>query len=122
MTAIRTRVAPPNSLLFISGPDGGSAPFPERGAAILSTPSCISVSCLMSQDGESEVVLGPAKDIHPGRSPAFDGQLEVPHRVVTISTVEGEIVLEAPVADRRTRVRIWVNRPRDPDEIIVGLG
>lgn len=121
MMTLRARLAPPNSLIFISDPYGGSAPYPKRGATVLATSSCISVACLMSQDGETEVTLGPADEIAPGHVPAYDGELETPHRVVTISTVEGEAVLEASVPERSTRVRVWVNRPREPDVIKVGL-
>jgi hypothetical protein len=30
-------------------------------------------------------------------------------------------VLELPVPNTRTRVRIWVNRPKEPDDVVIGL-
>ena len=117
-----TRVAPPNSLLFISDPDGGEAPEPIWGELILSTPSCISVGCLMFLDGETEVTLGAADEVNPGELPAFDAELETPNRAVAVWTVERETVLSAAVTTPQTRVRIWVNHPTEPDRVIVGLG
>jgi hypothetical protein len=119
--SISTKVAPPNSLLFISDPDGGVAPEPVSGAQILSTPSCISVACLMFQDGETEVTLGPAREVDPGSFAAFDRLLETPNRTVVVSTVDGDTVLEARVPRSMTRVRIWVNRPKEPDQVVIGL-
>jgi hypothetical protein len=118
---ISTKVAPRNSLLFISDPNGGVAPEPVRGAQILSTPSCISVACLMFQDGETEVTLGSAREVGPENFAAFDGLLETPNRAVVVSTVEGDTVLEARVPRLMTRIRIWVNRPREPDRVVIGL-
>ena len=116
------RIAPTNSLIFVSDSDGGVGPDFVRGLSILSTSSCISVACLMWQDGETELTLGPANRVDPGGIPAFDGSLETPNRAVIVSTVERRTVLSANVPDRRTRVRIWTNRVQEPDVVIVGLG
>jgi len=117
-----TKVRPVNSLVFISDPAGGVVPEWERDTLILSTPSCISVGCYPEQDGPTEVVLGKAQEVDPGRAPAFDGDLETPHGAVTVSTVEGNAILESKVLETRTRVRIWVNHPRWPDKVVVGVG
>jgi len=115
------KIAPPNSLLFISDPNGGEAPDPVRGALVLSTPSCISVACLMWQDGKTEVSLGSDVEVDESWIAAFDGMLETPNRSVVVSTVEGDAVLEAYVPRTRTRVRIWVNRPSEPDKVSISL-
>jgi hypothetical protein len=38
-----------------------------------------------------------------------------------VSTVLHEIMLRVPVPHPSTRVRIWVNHPREPDKMIIGL-
>lgn len=115
------KIRPVNSLIFISDPVGGVVP-EWRDALILSTSSCISVGCYREQDGPTEVVLGDAQDVDPGISPAFDGDLETPHREVAVSTVEGSKILQSRVPETHTRVRVWVSHPRWPDKVIVGLG
>lgn len=116
------RVAPPNSILFISDSSGGDVPEPIWGQLILSTPSCISVGCLMFLDGETEVTLGSADEVNPGELPPFDADLKTPNRDVTVWTVEREVVLKTAVPGSKTRVRIWVNHPTEPDRVIIGLG
>jgi hypothetical protein len=116
------KIRPVNSLVFISDPAGGVVPEWVRDALILSTPSCISVGCCPEQDGPTEVILGKMQEVDPGFQSAFDGDLETPHRTVTVSTVERNTILQSKVTATRTRVRIWVSHPRWPDKVIVGLG
>lgn len=118
----QVRIAPPNSLLFLTDAGGGEVPEWRRGVPILSSPSSISFSCLAFADGETDVTLGSARDVDPGTPPAFEGVLETPSRTVTLSTVERQKVLESAVPSARTRVRIWTNHPTEPDKVIVGLG
>jgi hypothetical protein len=116
------RVAPPNSLLFISDSSDGLGPEFIPGQLILSSPSCISVGCFMWQDGQTDVTLGDAHEVDPGGSAAFDGLLDTSSRAVVVWTVERETIFDTPVPNSRTRVRIWVNRPVEPDKVIIGLG
>ena len=117
-----TRIAPPNSLLFISDPSGGVSPNFVEGRLILSTSSCISIGCRIFADGETLVSLGPATELDPGEPPAFDGMLATPNRAVVVSTVERHTVLQTSVPDTRTRVRIWVDEPVEPEKVMVGVG
>lgn len=117
-----TKVAPPNSLLVISDRNGGKPPYPVWGAQILSTPSCVTVACYPSQDGETEVTLGAAHIVDPHTHPVFDAMLETPGRAVIVSTVERETILKEQVQATFTRVRIWVNDPKFPDKVIIGWG
>jgi hypothetical protein len=115
------RIDPDKSLLFITDPQIGDVPEFVPGVPMLSTSSCIQVAYLMWQDGETDVTLGPAGDVDPGGPPAFDSQLDTPNRSVIVCNIYREIALSEPVRNTRTRVRIWLNRLRWPDRVIVGL-
>ncbi len=117
------KVAPPYSLVIIEDPSGGEVPdtMPAK-LCIASTDSCIAVGCLAEVDGETAFTLGEAADVNPGFQPAFDGRLKTPSRKVSLQTVERHTILEAPVQQQETRVRVWTNDPKRPDEVIVGIG
>lgn len=115
-------ISPPNSLLFLSDPDGGKAPIPVWGAQILSTASCISFACYPEQDGPTKIILGGWNEVDPQTAPAFDGEIETPHRAVVVTTVDQKIVLKAEVPNARTHIRIWLSHPRWPEKVIIGLG
>lgn len=114
-------IAPPNSLIGISDVKRGTVPdsMPESG--ITATESCILVACYPEIDGETKITLGPAAVVDPGESPAFDGQLATPSGIIRIVTIDWKPLFEVPVSAANTRIRIWKNRPRFADEIIVGL-
>lgn len=115
-------VSPPNSLLCISDHGKGAIPKYDGDRLIVASPSFIFVGCLMFQDGETQVILGPVENVKPNTPPAFDAFLDTPQHTVTVSTIHNEILLEQSVPMTSTRLRIWVNHPTEPDEIIVGLG
>lgn len=123
MTTSSIKLAPPNSLVFIEDAGGGVVPTDFKpGSNILSTDTCIAVCCLAEMDGQTHVTIGPAQEIDPGEKPAFDVTLATPTRAVVVTTVELVKLLEASVPSIRTRIRIWTNRAKEPDDVIVGLG
>jgi len=125
MMAQTTKVSPPNSLIFVTDAQGGSAPDPDkiaREAGITAIDSCIVVCCLAEMDGRTEITMGPTGEVNPGKEPDFDGKLATPTRTVVVSTAERETILEANVRTLQTQIRIWTNRPREPDKVIVGIG
>jgi hypothetical protein len=114
-------IRPLNSLVFISDIKGGEVPEWIRDELILSTPSCISVGCYPEQDGPTTVTLGPLLEVERDQQPAFSGYLETPNRAVLVSTVDEQTVAEMKVPYTRTQVRVWVNHPRWPDKVTIGL-
>jgi hypothetical protein len=73
-------------------------------------------------DGKTEITMGSAGEVDPGQKPDFDSAIATPTRTIVVSTVELKTVLEASVPTLQTRIRIWTNRPKEPDKVIVGTG
>jgi hypothetical protein len=115
------KIAPPNSLLFISGPEGDQPIDFSSFKTIRSNSTCVAISCLTFMDGETEVTLGAAKEVDPGWAAAFDDVVTARGSIV-ISTSERETLLELPVATDQTRVKVWINHEDEPDKVIVGIG
>ncbi len=92
------------------------------GQLVLSTSSCISIGCLMWQDGETEVTLGAGNEVDPGRTPVFDDFLDAPSRSIVVRSIDRDKIFQTEVSVSPTRIRIWVNCLRDPDKIIIGCG
>lgn len=115
------RIAPPNSLLFISDSESKATPEIARGPRLWATPLCIAVGCYPFMDGDTEVTLGAFEDVNPGGRPIFESTLSTPTRQVIVSTVEWVTLLSAPVSNASTQVKIWTNDPRTPDRIVIGL-
>ncbi len=116
------RVAPPNSLLGISDAQKGEVPDLDSESNISATASCILIACLPEVDGETEITLGAAHQVDPGGAAAFDGQLETPSGDLQVVTIEWQPLLKAAVTRGKTRIRIWQNRSKFPDKLIIGIG
>jgi len=120
---VQVRIAPSNSLIFISDSAKFWATDIVDATLIVANDKCISVGCLMWQDGETEVMMALVADFRARTAaPDFDGVIDTPSGTVMVSTVEHDVILTHAVATPRTRVRIWVNDPREPDEVLIGLG
>jgi len=115
------KVAPPNSLVLISDSSGAEIPETMAGSLIASTNSCIAVGCQSDVDGETEFTLGTTREVDPGDKPVFQGMLKTPNRRVAVRSVLGHTILETPVTQEQTTVRVWVNDPKEPDRVIVGI-
>lgn len=121
MMTISTRLAPPNSLVLIEDTCGGEIPDSMNQSLIAATDSCIAVGCRAEDDGETEIVLGDCNKVDTGEQPVFDGLLRTPSRNLVVRTVLGVTLLEIPVSETQTRLRIWANDPTEPDRIAIGI-
>lgn len=119
----RVTIAPPYSILFLSGPEDFEVPNIPRESKlrVWSTPSCIAVACYPEIDGATEITVGPAREVDPGYAPSFEGTLETPNWSIVVSTAEDEEILKVPVAKRETALRIWQSHPQWPEKVTVGL-
>lgn len=118
---ISAKLAPANSIIFISDVKLGEIPEITRGRRLWWTASCVVVGCLPFMDGETEVTLGDVESLNPGIPPVFDGTIKTPHRSIMVSTVDGK-VMSIPTPTPVSRVRVWTNHPAEPDRIVVGVG
>jgi hypothetical protein len=85
------------------------------------TKSCIYAGC-NSADGDVTIAIGPTQ--RPTKSSPlllFNGVIETPNKMLRVWTSEWKLLLEEKAPAIRTRVRIWGNRPKFPDDIVIGL-
>lgn len=121
------KINPVNSLAFLSSEQGWEPPLLTReallqGQQVFATSSCLAVTCYPEQDGPTEVVIDDGAIDNPVGQLAFDGFLDVPDRILVLSTAENEVLLSFPLQTPRVRVRIWTSHPRWPEKLTIGLG
>jgi hypothetical protein len=109
---------PPHSIVFISDRSVCDIPETLAGNLVTYTRSCVVVGTLAFMDGSTRVSLDRHHEPHD-LALVFDGLLETPSKVLSVSTSHDETLMELELETERTRVRIWVNDPREPDDIRV---
>jgi len=116
------RIEPPNGFVLVAD-DLRTADvpyFPSSPVRLAATSSCIAVGCIVQE--ETEITVGPVGEISPDGEPALDQMLETKRKRLSIWTLHNDKVLEVSVPSTSTRVRIWGNRLREPDKVLIALG
>ena len=121
MTALTTKTAPPNSIVLVSDVASIDVPASMGGSVISATNACVAVGCLSEDDGETELTLAPLSAVDRSDTPIYQGVLATPTRRVAIRSVLGQRLLELPVTQDRTSIKVWVNDPTEPDKVVVGV-
>jgi hypothetical protein len=115
------KAAPPYCLVFISDPNGGELPTWTGELSVASTETCIALGCMMDSDGDTEFTLGQRSEVDPGGIPVFEGKLKTPSFGVVLYSAEDKTILKIPAFQDETMVRVWTNRLRQPDRMIIGI-
>jgi hypothetical protein len=118
------KISPPNSILFVLDPTNKSAAIPTYidGKLVSSTESCVSVATLPDIDGETEISLESSRNLHSDLNEVFSGKVSTPGSKIAIVTSQLQKLLEMPVSQDKTMVRIWANDQKEPNKIVVGIG
>lgn len=119
---IRVRLHLPYSQVVIVPPRSRvEVPLWAPGKIGVSTDACILFAGMTEIDGETTLTLGDSQEVNPGTSSVFMQMLKTPNFKIALETVEGATLLEMETSHSETEVRIWSNRVREPDEVIVGI-
>jgi hypothetical protein len=115
-------VAPEYLSFYISGKSEFKVPLDHEHHRIIATQDCINVPCLYWNDGDTTITLGAFSELTPESEPEFDGMLNTPDNKIIVSDANEPEMAKASVPTTRTRIRIWVNRPTEPDEVLIAWG
>jgi hypothetical protein len=114
-------VAPPYSVVFLTGEIEFEAPESMNSAIVASTPSCIAIGCMSADDGPSEFKIVRRVERAEGLKLVFDGFASTPDKVLFLMTVNHDLLLKTSVEHSRMRICIWVNHPVEPNKIVIGV-
>lgn len=114
-------LSPQNSMILVEDSIPGDVPTEDRPDPIMRNARCVSVGTLMQYDGETAISLGRLSEISRDEPPAFDGIIETPSGSVVVSVLPDVVILQEESGSPKTRLVIWTNDPREPDEIVIGV-
>jgi hypothetical protein len=110
-----------NGMLFIHGSGRLAMPEYQDGSAFSFNGDCISVRAKHEQEGRCQVTLGSLAEVGI-RGPAnLTHPIRTADRNVIITLVAGDPVMTLPVSSESTRLSIWLNDPKEADEIVIGV-
>lgn len=122
MTVLYRRIAPEYCSFYVAGSTNVDVPIGGEPRTVRASRDCLNVSCLNAQDGDTAIFLGWAVEFQRSEKPIYDGMLNTQSGMVVLFDANMPEILTMAVSTSETRVRIWVNRPDEPDRIKIGLG
>jgi hypothetical protein len=105
---------------LLMDPSSGVVPMSMNNSLVSTTVSCVAIGCLSELDGPTDLHLA-AMEITPGHKLVFDGYVETPNRYLAFCTILLEEIIATKTWGLQTRVQVWANDPREPDDIRVFL-
>jgi hypothetical protein len=117
----KVTLAVPNGVVFIGDRDL-KVPDVTGVGQFWTSRSCVAVATENAVEGATTFTLSWNEISYPGEPPAFDMAVDTPGKIVVLSTSEAEEIFELPISEERTRIRIWLNRSVQADEVRVAIG
>jgi hypothetical protein len=119
----QTRVIEPRYLSFYAaGSLSVEIPLSMEGLGIVASRECVNIPAIYWNDGSTTVTLGDFGEIAKSGAPDFDGFVSTPSRELILFDAEMPEIMRAAVPSRDTRLRIWMNHPTQPDDVVIAIG
>ncbi|MBW9063183.1 hypothetical protein JNB71_07620 [Rhizobium herbae] len=115
-------IAPEYLSFYVAGRRNVDIPLHMDRKGVLSSDDCINIPALYWNDGDTNVTLGPASEVTGTRAPDFDGILNTPNNEpILFDAIEPEFAI-AQVPSAKTRIRIWIDHPTEPENVVIAWG
>lgn len=89
---------------------------------VLSSRDCILIPAVYWYDGDTHVTFGPASEITEARKPDCDGMLNTPNNELILFDANEPEYATTTVPSMTTRIRIWMDHPAEPENIVIAWG
>lgn len=88
---------------------------------IISDGRIITVPCRYWLDGDTEIVIGPIEDVAKDGTLAFEGPISTPSKVLVVSNVEHDLLIEHAVSTETAQLSIWTDGQTYPGRVAIGI-
>jgi hypothetical protein len=122
MTVKKKKIAPRYVSFYAAGSHDVDIPLQKRHTGVIASSECVNIPALYWNDGDTTVTLGHASEIKEARTPDYDGMLQTPHKIIFLFDAITPEFMTILVPTHETRIRVWINHPTEPDEVVIAVG
>lgn len=115
-------IAPEYLSIYIAGRTGVDIPMHMDRQGIFASPQCINVPAYDWNHGDTNVTFGPFDELNETAEPAFDGFLETSHKRLIVFGATVSEYISTTVPSTKTRIRIWIDHPIEPSNVVIAWG
>jgi hypothetical protein len=122
MSVKKITITPEYLSIYVAGRRNVKIPLHMDRYGIFSSSDCINVPACYWSDGDTNVTFGPILEITEVRDPDFDGILNTPNNeLILFDAIEPEFA-SAQVPSAKTRIRVWIDHPIEPENVVIAWG
>lgn len=122
MSILRFSIAPEYNSVYLASRDIRDVPYNFREKIIPFTSDCISIPCIYWNDGDTHFTVGEASEITMATPPTFDGILNTPDKMLVFFDANDPKFASLSVPTIKTRIRVWIDHPTQPENVVVAWG
>lgn len=122
MTVQHLSIAPEYVSFYVAGRQNVDIPLHMDRRGILSSKDCVNIPALYWNDGDTHVTLGPASEIPHIGEPDFDGILNTSNLEFILFDANEPQFAIVQVPSTKTRIRVWIDHPTEPQNLIIAWG
>ena len=122
MSVQRLSIAPRYVSFYAAGRRNVDIPTHMDRRGVLSSSDCILIPALYWNDGDTHVTFGPASEIVGAKRPDFDGTLNTPNKEIILFDADEPQYAIADVPSLKTRIRVWIDHPTEPENVVIAWG
>lgn len=122
MTVQHLSIAPEYVSFYVAGRRNVRIPTHMDRRGVLSSKDCILIPAYYWSDGDTDVTFGPVSEITEARNPDFDGILNTPNNEIILFDANNPQFAISRVPSAKTRIRVWMDHPIEPENVIIAWG
>lgn len=122
MTVWQLTIAPQYVSFYAAGCRSVDIPTHTDRRGVLSSKDGVLIPSVYWYDGDTHVTFGPASEITEAREPDFDGMLNTPNKELILFDANEPQYAATTVPSITTRIRIWMDHPTEPENIVIAWG
>lgn len=115
-------IAPEYLSIYIAGRNGVDIPMHMDRQGIFASSQCINVPAYDWNHGDTNVTFGPFDELNEISEPTFDGILETSQKRLIVFGARVSEYVSTSVPSTKTRVRIWLDHPIEPSNVVIAWG
>ena len=113
----------PNGVVFFCDESHPNVeiPFHDDGGPVAANSSCVSVITMHEVDGETLIEFSSKIEVAEDSELqlVFEGEIETPGRLVSMSTSQDDRLIEVAVSDVTAKLTVWLSDLKWPERVLV---
>lgn len=115
-------IAPEYLSIYIAGRTDVDIPMHMDRQGIFASSQCINLPAYDWNHGDTNVTFGPFDELNETAKPTFDGVLDTAQKQLIVFGATVSEYFKTTVPLTKTRVRVWLDHPVEPSNVVIAWG